>query len=78
MRHDNLLLDTNVLVHLVRRDAVGIRLISEYDLLIREPRPVICAVTEGELRSLIYQFGWGAQKADQAMYLLSYFKRIPI
>jgi tRNA(fMet)-specific endonuclease VapC len=73
-----LLLDTNILVHLVRRDRVGLQLKTEYDLLLREPRPVICAVTEGELRSLVFQFGWGRQKAEQARYLLRYFQRIPI
>lgn len=78
MKPETLLLDTNILVHLVRRDRVGMQLKIGYDLLLREPRPVICAVTEGELRSLLLQFGWGTQKAEQARYLLRYFQHIPI
>ena len=44
----------------------------------REPKPLISAATQGELRSLILQFGWGKARIDQALFLLSYFTNFPI
>jgi len=52
------LLDTNILVHQVRCDAVGERIRKLYSPLLAEPRPLISVVTEGELRSLGFQLGW--------------------
>lgn len=72
------LLDTNILVHLIRDDATGQLLKRERGLLLNEDVPAFCMVSEGELRSLAYQFGWGAEKAGQIRFLLEYFRRIPI
>ena len=72
------LLDTNILVHQVRRDAVGDSIKQLYAPLLAEPRPLISVVTEGELRSLGFQVGWGKEKTDQAHYLLTYFQRATI
>ena len=71
-------LDTNILVHQVRRDAVGERIQELYSPLLAEPRPLISVVTAGELRSLGFQFGWGREKTEQAHYLLTYFQRLTI
>ena len=60
------LLDTNILVHQVRRDACGERIRRLYSPLLAESRPLISIVTEGELRSLGFQLGWGKEKTDQA------------
>ncbi|MGH9835368.1 MAG: type II toxin-antitoxin system VapC family toxin [Blastocatellia bacterium] len=78
MAHQSYLLDTNILVHLVREDAIGQRLGDEYSLLLIQPPPMISDVTEGELRSLAIQWKWGERKRDQMEYLLSYFWRIAI
>lgn len=56
------LLDTNVLVHLTRRDAVGKRLEEDHALTRRAYRPLISFVTLGEVRSLALKFGWGRKK----------------
>jgi predicted nucleic acid-binding protein len=72
------LLDTNILVHCVRDDALGRYLKTEYALLTREPSPLISAVTEGELLSLVYQFGWREAKTDRALFLLDFFPPVPI
>jgi predicted nucleic acid-binding protein len=72
------LLDTNILVHPVRRDAVGERIRRLYSPLLTEPRPLISVVTEGELRSLGFQLGWGKEKTEQSHYLLTYFQRTTI
>ena len=72
------LLDTNIPVHLVRGDAVGEHIRTLYTPALLEPRPLISIVTEGELRSLAYQFRWGKSKVEQALFYLSYFKRVSI
>ena len=69
------LLDTNVLVHYVRRDALWERGRAAYDLLLVEPTPIISVVTEGELRSLALQFRWGPRALDRMEYALSFFPR---
>ena len=43
-----------------------------------EPRPLISVVSDGELRSLAYQFRWGESRVDQALFLLGYFKRVAV
>jgi predicted nucleic acid-binding protein len=48
------LLDTNILVHLVRQDAIGLRIKELYDPLMASIRPAISVVTAGQLRSLAY------------------------
>lgn len=72
------LLDSNIFVHLVRDDVVGKRLKTDRQLLMRDVIPAYCIVTEGEIRSLAYQFNWGSEKVDRMRYLLEYFRRIPI
>jgi predicted nucleic acid-binding protein len=67
------LLDTNILVHYVRGSAVWERLREEYQLLLIEPKPVICVVTVGEIRSLAYQWQWEEAKRSQMAFALGYF-----
>ena len=72
------LLDSNIFVHLIRGDATGQLLKREYDLLLTEPPPAFCVVTQGELRSLTYQFNWGEDKKEQVGFLLNYFNAVPL
>lgn len=72
------ILDTNVLVHLIRGDALWERLRKTHQLLLADPRPLISVVTVGELRSLAIQFNWGTEKIDQLVYYLGYFRRVSI
>lgn len=72
------LLDTNILVHAVRADETWERIKARYAPLMADPRPFISVVSEGELRSLIYQFNWGTDRVDQSLFLLSYFQRLSI
>jgi tRNA(fMet)-specific endonuclease VapC len=72
------LLDTNVLVHLVRGDAVWARVRAKYQPLLIDPRPILSVVTAGELRSLALQFNWQAEKIDQMEFYLGYLKRVSI
>ncbi len=72
------LLDTNIFVQLIRDDRVGKRLKENRQLLMTDVTPAFCIVTEGEIRSLAYQFNWGADKVKRMRFLLEYFRRIPI
>ncbi len=72
------LLDTNVLVHLVRGDEVWARVRATYQPLLIDPRPIISVVTAGELRSLALQFNWKADKIDQMEFYLGYLKPVSI
>ncbi len=72
------LLDTNILVHAVRSDAVWDRLRETHNLLAVEPTPLISVVTVGELRSLAYQRDWSVAKREQMAFLLGYFKKVTI
>jgi tRNA(fMet)-specific endonuclease VapC len=72
------LLDTNVLVHLVRGDAVWTRVRATYQPLLIEPRPIVSVVAFGELRSLALQFNWKAEKIDQMEFYLAYLQRVSI
>lgn len=73
-----LLLDTCVVVHVVRGDGVGKRMDQAYDLRGRADRPIISVVTVGEARSLAKQFGWGPSKCEALDRLLHEFVIVDI
>jgi tRNA(fMet)-specific endonuclease VapC len=68
-------LDTNVLVHLVRGKAAGRKLDADYDLSTAALRPIISVTTVGECLSLAKQFNWGTAKTD---FLLGLFKQLVV
>jgi tRNA(fMet)-specific endonuclease VapC len=72
------ILDTNVLVHLVRGDAVWARVRTTYQPLLIDPRPIISVVAAGELRSLALQFDWKGEKIAQMEFYLGYLQRVSI
>ena len=72
------LLDTNILVHAIRRDGVWSRIQEQFQLLVVEPTPLISVVTAGELRSLAYQWEWATAKLDQMEFLLGTFDMVNI
>jgi hypothetical protein len=51
----NYLLDSNILVHMVRESLLADYVRLTYKPLLADPRPAISVVTEGELRSLAIQ-----------------------
>ncbi|HEX8392812.1 MAG TPA: PIN domain-containing protein [Longimicrobium sp.] len=65
-----ILLDTNVLVQLVRGNAAGKRIDSDYGLGVRPDRPLISLVTVGEAKSLALKFGWSQSKRNDLDGLL--------
>jgi predicted nucleic acid-binding protein len=56
------LLDTNVVLHLVRGNAVGKELADAFGLLNSVNRPLVSIVTHGELFLLAARNNWGAEK----------------
>lgn len=63
-------LDTNILVHLVRADTVGSRVAKDHGLLDRAERPIISIVTVGELHALSIKWAWGHTKRDRLVELV--------
>ncbi|QEL15739.1 hypothetical protein PX52LOC_02674 [Limnoglobus roseus] len=51
---------------------------EEYQLLLIEPKPGICVVTVGELRSLAYQWAWEGTKRSQMEFALGYFEIVDV
>jgi tRNA(fMet)-specific endonuclease VapC len=61
------LLDTNIIIHLVRNDLTWLRIDKRYSLFSPSSRPAISVVTIGELYSFALQRNWGVKKqADLA------------
>lgn len=56
------MLDTNVLIQLIRGRDVGRRIDAHLGLRERPERPIVSVVTVGELRALALKFGWGDRK----------------
>jgi len=56
------LLDTTVILHLVRGRELGKRLAERYGLSDLVYRPLVSAVSHGELAAIADRNGWGAEK----------------
>jgi Predicted nucleic acid-binding protein, contains PIN domain len=70
VRSELLLLDTNIVIHLIRDNEVGKRVDAAFQIRHRADRPLISIVTVGECLSLARQFGWGAAKVRTMEALL--------
>ena len=58
------LLDTSVILHLVRGNALGQHIRDTFDLLHCQPRPLVCVVSLAEARVLAETNGWGEAKRN--------------
>lgn len=65
------LLDTSILVHVLRRDDLGRHLVEGEALRARQEVPLLPVVCVGEILSLGKQFGWGEQKLKTLRELLA-------
>ncbi len=65
-----LLLDTNVVVHLLRDNSLGRSIDSRFDLRNRPERPLVSVVTVGELLALAEKLGWGLKKKARLQELV--------
>ncbi|HLL20882.1 MAG TPA: type II toxin-antitoxin system VapC family toxin [Kofleriaceae bacterium] len=66
-----LLLDTNVVLQLVRGNATGEALDRAYGLRARPDRPLISIVTVGEMLAMAKRLNWGAKKVETLKLLAS-------
>ena len=64
------LLDTTVVLHLVRGNEIGERMDRAYDLRGRAERPLISVVTVAEARAFALKLGWGEVKVKTLDELL--------
>lgn len=64
------LLDTNVLVALIRAGPLGKAIDERFSLRQAKFKPLLCVVSVGELLSLARQFGWAAKKLADLQALL--------
>ena len=73
-----IVLDSNVLVHLIRGGKAGQLIEQAYGVGSRRPRAVVPVVVKGEIKSLALQFGWGAGKQEQLDALLAQLPTVDI
>ncbi len=62
--HAGYLLDTNIVVALVRDNPLGKFIDGKYNLSGTLHRSAVSIITVGEMHSLATQFGWGNEKRD--------------
>jgi len=74
----NFLLDTNILVHYIRKPELLSDFENNYQPFSNQNVPLISIVTEAEIKSLAIQFGWGEKKMRQLEKLLGFFLKVPI
>jgi tRNA(fMet)-specific endonuclease VapC len=65
-----LLLDTNIIIHLVRGDAVGQAVDSRFRLRARAERPLVSTVTLGEALAFAQWRNWGTESTVRLRDLL--------
>ena len=68
---EQLVLDTNILLHLLRGKKAAEFLEREYGISRRSPRAIISVVTKGELKALGYKFDWGPTQHERLDALLA-------
>jgi predicted nucleic acid-binding protein len=72
------LLDTNILVQLVRANRLGEAIDSRYQLTASGEKPLVCVVTVGELLALVKKLSWGPAKIRLLEDLLQQFTLLDI
>jgi len=74
--NDLISLDTNVLVHWIRQNEIGIQLRDTYRLHERMDRPIYSTIVEGEIRALAKVWGWGTEKLNSLDTILAELVRV--
>ncbi len=68
---EQLVLDTNILVHLLRGKKAAEVIDHDYRVSGRSPRAIISVVTKGELKALAYKLDWGAGRRERIDAMLA-------
>lgn len=66
-----LVLDTNVLLHLLRGRDAGRIIEATYAVGQRTPRAIISIVSKGELKALAFKFGWSETQHERVNAMLA-------
>ena len=72
------LFDTNILLHFIRASTVSQRIEELYDPFSSKNSLLLSVVSEGEVRSIALQSGWGVKKIQILEVQLGEFGIIPI
>jgi tRNA(fMet)-specific endonuclease VapC len=72
------LLDTSIIIHLIRGNAVGVKIDRDYQLRKSLLRPLISVISIGECLALADQFKWGESKTARLLELLREFVPVNI
>lgn len=72
------LLDTNIIVHLVRNSDTGKAVEQRFALLSPEQELTISAVSKGELLSFAIQSAWGKRKMERLYKMLDGILSFPV
>lgn len=75
-RNRLLLLDTTILMDLLRDTPTGKKINAEYKLTERPERPLLCSVVEGEIFALAEANGWGERRRNKLRDLLDELVRV--
>lgn len=67
---EQLVLDTNILLHLLRGKRAAMGLEQTYAISGRNPRAIISVVSKGELKALAYKFNWSAEQHERVDLML--------
>jgi tRNA(fMet)-specific endonuclease VapC len=65
-----LLLDTNILLHLIRENRLGRSIESQFRLQSRAERPLISIISLGEILAFVKRWNWGLSKTSALENLL--------
>jgi predicted nucleic acid-binding protein len=57
-----ILLDTNILIHLLRGNKIGQQIETDHRLHKRQSKPLISFVTVGEILALTLKLNWGNKR----------------
>ena len=74
--NDLISLDTNVLIHWIRQNDIGMKLRDNYRLQERTDRPIYSSIVEGEIRALAKIWNWGDAKLEALDLLLAELVRV--
>jgi predicted nucleic acid-binding protein len=74
--NDLISLDTNVLIHWIRQNDIGMKLRDNYRLQERTDRPIYSSIVEGEIRALAKIWNWGDAKLESLDLLLAELVRV--
>ena len=78
MKTDLYLLDTSILLALIRGKSLGEHIDKAYNLRTSNFKPLISIVTHGEIKVLAKKYEWGKEKSEKLQLMLDNLNTIDI